>query len=220
MKRGQGRPVKGYRTASGERVPGVTTILGRFKESGGLIHWAWKCGIDGINYRDARDKAASAGSIAHQWIDDHVHGQDLTEFPEASREDLDLAASGFDAFLEWFAQTRVQIIETETPLVSEEYRFAGTFDALAEIGGRLVLLDWKTSNATYSDYVCQLAAYRQLLRERGDDVATAQLLRVGKQYADFHLHAYPAGVLDMAWEFFRGARELYDIDKKLRKVAA
>ena len=220
MKRGQGRPVKGYRTASGERVPGVTTILGRFKESGGLIHWAWKCGIDGINYRDARDKAASAGSIAHQWIDDHVHGQDLTEFPEASREDLDLAASGFDAFLEWFAQTRVQIIETETPLVSEEYRFAGTFDALAEIGGRLVLLDWKTSNATYSDYVCQLAAYRQLLRERGDDVATAQLLRVGKQYADFHLHAYPAGVLDMAWEFFRGARVLYDLDKSLRKVAA
>lgn len=33
-------PKKGYYTSSGLRVPGVTTIIGRFKDSGGLIHWA------------------------------------------------------------------------------------------------------------------------------------------------------------------------------------
>jgi hypothetical protein len=33
-------PKKGYYTQKGERVPGVTTILGRFKDSGALIHWA------------------------------------------------------------------------------------------------------------------------------------------------------------------------------------
>jgi hypothetical protein len=34
------RPKGGYRNAEGVRVPGVTTIIGRFKDSGGLINWA------------------------------------------------------------------------------------------------------------------------------------------------------------------------------------
>lgn len=33
-------PTKGYYNAKGQRVPGVTTVLGRFKDSGALIHWA------------------------------------------------------------------------------------------------------------------------------------------------------------------------------------
>ena len=33
-------PRAGYYTSSGERVPGVTTIIGRFKDAGGLIHWS------------------------------------------------------------------------------------------------------------------------------------------------------------------------------------
>lgn len=35
-------PKSGYYTRDGKRVPGVTTILGKFKESGGLIHWSWE----------------------------------------------------------------------------------------------------------------------------------------------------------------------------------
>jgi len=34
------RPKSGYRLSNGERIPGVTTIIGRFKESGGLLWWA------------------------------------------------------------------------------------------------------------------------------------------------------------------------------------
>lgn len=33
-------PKSGYYTKAGVRVPGVTTVIGRFKDSGGLIHWA------------------------------------------------------------------------------------------------------------------------------------------------------------------------------------
>lgn len=34
-------PKGGYRTKDGSRVPGTTTILGRFKESEGITYWAW-----------------------------------------------------------------------------------------------------------------------------------------------------------------------------------
>ncbi len=40
-------PKEGY-YVDGKRVPGVTTVLGRFKESGGLIHWSWKIAFDGL----------------------------------------------------------------------------------------------------------------------------------------------------------------------------
>ena len=38
------RPKGGYRLKSGESVPGVTTIIGRFKDSGGLLWWAFEQG--------------------------------------------------------------------------------------------------------------------------------------------------------------------------------
>jgi len=72
-----GRPSSGYRTPEGERVVGVTTVLSRFKESGGLIHWAWQQGRDGLDYRESRDKAANAGSIAHTLVELDIHGHAL-----------------------------------------------------------------------------------------------------------------------------------------------
>ena len=33
----------------GKLLPGTTTIIGKFKNSGALIHWAWKQGMDGID---------------------------------------------------------------------------------------------------------------------------------------------------------------------------
>ena len=67
-------PTQPYLLKSGERVPGTTTIIGRFKESGALIHWAWKLGMEGRNYREVRDSAADAGTLAHAMIEDQGKG--------------------------------------------------------------------------------------------------------------------------------------------------
>lgn len=218
--RGAGRPKDGYRLADGARVPGVTTVTGYFK-SAGLIGWAYKRGRDGLTLYGSRDEAADAGSIAHQWIEDTLHGIELTEYPEVPVKLLVQARTGYDAFREWHADYKPKIVETETPLVSERYGFGGTLDCLAFVR-ELVIFDWKTSNGTYPDYIAQLAAYRQLLRERDGDKAPrrAYLLRVGKEYADFHFHSWPESVLDVGWEWFRYAQGLYESDRKLKKLAA
>jgi hypothetical protein len=202
----------------------VTTITGRFKDSGGLIHWAWNEGAEGRDYRASRDKAAEAGSICHGWIEDWIHGVPV-DVSNLSDPLWIQAAKGYLAFQEWADQVKLEILETEVPLVSEQYKFGGTFDALALVAGTPKLLDWKTSNAVYAEYVAQLAAYRQLIWERGDAhphsyPQSAQLLRVGKEHADFHVHSYPESVLDIGWSYFKRAREMYDLDKELRKVAA
>lgn len=216
---GGGRP-SAYKLKDGSRVPGVTTIVGRYKDSGGLIHWAWTMGQEGQDYRKVRDDAASAGTITHAWIDDDVHGRPLTEFRDADRELLDKAAVGLEAFRSWRSQVDLELVDTERPYISEVHRFGGTYDAVARVNGKLSLLDWKTSNKIYPDYVVQLAAYRALYLEcAGEELHGAHLLRVGKEFGDFHYHSFPAAVLDRGWEAFTLMRRLYDIDAVLKKVA-
>lgn len=220
MIRGPGRP-KQYRLANGDRVPGVTTITGRFKDSGGLIHWAWTQGIEGKDYRETKEAAAEVGLMVHDRIDAFIHSEpEPRPAPGATAEMLAAAKRGFETFLEWSTQVGLDVLETEVPLVSEKHKFAGTFDCLAVVAGRVVLLDWKSSNGVYADYIVQLAAYRTLLRERGTKVDEAQLLRFGKEHGDFHQHHYPAGLLDKAWSAFEHMRELYELDKTLKKAAA
>jgi hypothetical protein len=218
--KGGGRPSV-YKLADGTRVPGSTTICNRFKEAGGLIHWAWAQGRDGKDFRETRDNAADAGGIAHDMIEADIHGDPLPDFSRSKPEHVTLALKALEAFREWRDQVKLEVLETESPLVSEKFRYGGTFDALARINGKLMLLDWKTSSGVYGDYIAQVASYRQLLREcRGLEVEGAQLLRFGKEFADFHLHHYPLAVLDHGFRFFELAREAFDVDKILSKVAA
>jgi len=59
-------PANIYKNAQGKRIPGVTTVISNLGWSkGGLMHWAWEQGINGIDYKETRDKAADTGTIAH-----------------------------------------------------------------------------------------------------------------------------------------------------------
>jgi hypothetical protein len=219
------RPKHGYHLEDGTRVPGVTTVIGRYKESGGLIHWAWDLGMQGINYRDARDKAADAGTLGHDMIESFTLGKDpFGAIPTGTAEDLIVKATqAYQAFLLWFESTNIEIVDTEMALVSEKHRFGGTPDALGKTpAGDYVLLDYKTSNRIYADYLIQLACYARLLEENQivkRKVSRFHLLRVGKEFADFHHHSWPREALQPAWESFLLMRELYDLDKRLKEIA-
>jgi len=210
----------------GTRVPGTTTILGRFKAADGLIHWAWQCGRDGKDYRAERDTAANIGTVAHEMVEQFIAGSPASECEvlasKLSRDDAGKARSAFAAYQSWAANFRVRIIEREVQLVSEAYKYGGTPDAIGYVGNQtgLALLDWKSSNSVYADYLIQLAAYRQLWDENNPDrpiVAGFHLLRFAKTEGDFAHHYFPN--LDEAWEQFKLFRQAYEIDKQLKKRA-
>lgn len=219
---GGGRPAK-YVVADGTKVPGVTTITGRFKESGGLIHWAWQLGVDGKDYRQVRDDAASAGHVAHAMIDASIHGQPLPEPPkDCPAAMLDAARVGFGAFETWRRRVPFELFATEVPLISEVHRFGGTLDALGRVENTLALLDWKSSNGVYPEYLAQIGAYVILAEERLEygAIQEVHLLRVGKEMGDFHHHSWGRNVLEEACAAFLLMRQLYDRMALLKKVAA
>ena len=169
-------PKAGYRLKDGTPVPGTTTICSAYKDSGGLIHWAWNQGKQGLDYRETRDKAGDIGTLVHAAIEAKLNDAPLPLLPEEG-------AKAINAFLEWEKQNKIEILEQEIQLVSEEFRYGGTLDAVGLVDGKYVLLDWKTSKGVYKNYLLQLAAYAQLWNENYPDRAItggAWLVRFSK----------------------------------------
>lgn len=211
---------KGGYSLDGEKIPGVTTIISRFKESGGLIHWAWKQGADGLDYRETKQKAADAGTCAH----DMFECWKLKKKFDPSGYDAQIvvkARGAYSAFLEWAEQTKLEIDQTELSLISKKYRYGGTLDAML-VNGKRSLGDYKTSNAIYIDYLIQGGAYNNLWNENyPDDVVTGgfHLLRFSKQeHPDDPVsfaHHYWSDV-KLATEQFLLLRKAFDNDKRLK----
>lgn len=243
-------PANGY-WLDGKRLPSVTTILGRYKESGSLIKWAYRQGREHELLvsqgkpapRDLYDKdattaqAALAGTIAHDMIESFILGKSSEKDAGvvaaevglkhgAGREDgpptevLQRAQNSFTQFVEWWGNTRLTVTHTELGLMSKEHRYGGTLDAVGrDAKGRVVLIDWKTSNAVYGDYLYQLAAYALLLQENHPELNPQgyHLLRVAKESADFAHHYF--GELENEKRAFVLMRELYEIDARTKKRA-
>lgn len=208
-------PTVPYKNKQGIRLPSVTTILGRFKDSGGLIYWAWGLGRDGVTLDDAKKEACSAGSLVHQWIEDTLRGKPLSPAGPVTIEVLEKAQNAYQQFLTWRSGFDVNVTHTEVSLTSERYQFGGTLDGAAMAGHRIIL-DWKASNGLYPDYLLQCAAYALLWEENyGEQIDEAHILRVSKEDADFE-HRKFSGLED-AKEIFISYAALYPKVKKLEK---
>lgn len=199
-----------------ERVPSVTQVISRFKESGGLIHWAWQLGTEGKDYRQVRDTAADAGTAAHAMVEADIRGKVFN--PTLYDENVVRMAEGaFNAYKEWKAQTKLVAVASEVPLVSKVHKFGGTLDAML-VHGLLAMGDWKSANKVYPDNLMQLAAYGALWDENnpGNPVRGGyHLLRFDKTHGDFE-HRYFAS-LDNELEQFLLLVKAYALDKKLKE---
>jgi hypothetical protein len=208
-------PTQPYKNKDGKRLPSVTTILGRFKESGGLLYWAWNLGRDGISMDSVKEKACTAGTIAHQWIEDELHGKELTAYRDVPEDTYKQAENAFEQFKVWRKGFNLEVTHTEVSLVSEKYQFGGTLDGAA-LDGRRVVLDWKTSGAVYSDYLVQCAAYAILWEENyGEVIDEAHILRISKDNADFEHRRFVG--LDKAKELFKLYTQAYPLCKEVDK---
>ena len=202
------RPKGGYKLKDGTTIPGVTTIIGGNLgwSKGALMHWAWKEGKEGRNFRDTSEAAADAGTLAHAMAEADIKGSPYEPPPNVEKETLDKAETAYLGYLDWKKSSKLEIVESELPLISEEHAFGGTIDAIGKLNGKLCLIDFKTSNGVYEDHLIQLAAYNHLCMVNGYPVTSLHLGRFTKEHGDWHHHAYAD--LSDAWKAFLLLREL------------
>lgn len=214
-------PTIPYKNAAGKRLPGTTTVAGRFKEADALIHWAWNLGMEGADYRKVRQSAADVGTVAHEYVDAHINNREpnVSLYPAAIRNKAQVA---FKNFLSWELSHKLQVVETEVHLVSEEWQYGGTPDAIAVVDGKLSLLDWKTSARIYPETLIQIAAYKHLWEENrpgaeNEIVGGCHVVRFNKEDAGFQ-HVW-FDDLSEEWKAFMHMRELYELMKGVKRRA-
>lgn len=245
----------GYFTKKGERVPGTTTVIGRFKNSGGITHWAWALGYEpyrearaiiekivqqgavdsgtlhdcklilnkspeSFDYRNARDAAATIGTIVHARVDAYARKQPFDPSPYVSEEFPDpVAASetGYGAFLEWAGSTHFELEEAEVNIVSDLYRYGGTPDVIL-VRGQKTVGDYKTGDIYPEQILPQLAAYERLLVEAGKIAGGigGHAMSINKKTGGFVHRYFTREEMSTGWEIFIKMRELYDLIKFIK----
>ncbi len=217
-------PANIYKNKDGKRVPGTTTIIGGNLgwSKNGLIHWAWDQGINGLDYRQTRDKAADTGTIAHAMVEHELKGEKFDwpglawKLGATDNEQVKQAESAFAEFVNWKEVYKFELKHSEHLLVSEQYQYGGQIDIAAVQGGRAIV-DIKTSNAIYEDHKIQLAAYNNLWNENypEEPIEAWYILQLGKD-GGFAYYSLPASTIEAGWRAFVLLRELHDLKKKLK----
>jgi hypothetical protein len=164
---------------NGRPIPGVTTLLGKGLPKPAIPYWAAKsvaeyvidnpdgvealrslgrgpavAALKGVPW-EKRDRAALRGTEIHALGQKVAHGQEV---------DAGEWAAWVEGYAEWLDAFDVTPLYTERVVVSEAWRYAGTFDGIFTFGagpwaGRTVLVDIKTSKGVYGETALQTAAY-------------------------------------------------------------
>lgn len=166
-----------YKVNELEKPKGVTTILGAVLAKD-LMQWAVDCAVEYLSaklpvitqvdlkeaaneYKNRRDAGAGTGTEAHALVEAFLKGVDTPEGKHSPE-----ALNAFNAFKEWFGKTSPKVINVEEVIYSQTFKFAGTYDCMLEIDGRVYLCDLKTTNVSrkapngvYAENFVQLGAY-------------------------------------------------------------
>ncbi len=169
-----------YKVNDTEKPKGVTTILGSVLAKD-LMGWAVSCAIEYIRtklpvvteedlkiaeveHTVKRDSGASTGTEAHALVEAFLKGKhDGKTFSEEPSIE---AGNAYGAFVEWFRKAKPEVINVEEVIYSDKYKYAGTYDCMLRIDGKVYLCDLKTTNASrkapngvYAENFIQLGAY-------------------------------------------------------------
>jgi hypothetical protein len=184
------------------KYPSVTTILGVLRKPA-LEYWFKNNTIQFINRESAKGK--SVGTDIHKAIENYV----LTGEMKVETEYPDEVTNALNSFALFRKENRaIQLQWSEMALTSEEYKFNGTIDCIANIveqavgethsGIRLtpIILDWKTGQAKeketpdiYDEYKYQVSAYVKLYNEvQKQDIKEAIIVSVAKDKVAYNTY--------------------------------
>jgi len=226
-------PTVPYHNASGQRLPGVTWVLGQNLgwNKDALMKWANREGLAGKDIRGDRSTsnvAATIGTAVHAMIEADIQGWDpvaaagsgLADLPECDRA---AAHAGFDGFKRWARNNRITIVGTELHGVDEEYQTGFCLDGLGleeqeEGPPTFTLLDWKRTKGTYADHFIQVSAYTVFIEKylrrwdvlpEGGQLTGAHVLRVGD--GNFSHKFWTRRQLEDGWRVFSWLRALHQL---------
>lgn len=174
----------------GVEIPSVSRVMEPLKASS-------YAGISEKTLARAADKGSSVHNSIENWL---KFGID--DIPEEHRP-------YFDGFLEWWNEYQPEVVASEVKTYHKLMRYGGTIDLLAYIGGKLTLIDFKTTYRLLEKSCgVQLEAYAQALASHGIMVEAKHILHLKKDGK----WAYPEFPTKdpVRWRVFSALKCVYD----------
>ncbi len=140
-------------------------------------------------YKSIGKDAAQIGTIVHDWIESAIkykmNGGAAPKTPKG-----DEVGRCIKAYKDWSRERKPKWLQTEQKIYYHDPGgvncYAGTVDALAEVDGKLCVIDFKTSKKIYKPYHLQVAAYAQAISTQDQiDMPMGMILRVDKETGTF-----------------------------------
>lgn len=149
-----------YVTPDGKKYPSVTTVLSEEKKKA-LLRWRERVGEEEADR--IKNKASVRGTKFHDLCEKYLKGDYNIECT------LDGIFKQFKSTLGRINQKSILCLEQH--LYSDSLRVAGQVDCVAEIDGKLSIIDFKTSSKLKDrkyiwDYFMQASAYSYMFEER------------------------------------------------------
>lgn len=154
--------------------------------------------------------AADIGSLVHKFAEEWAlgHGPQMPVHP--------LARQCAEQFLQWWENHHVEVIAAERKVYHQGRNYAGTVDLIANVNGRRVIADFKTSTGIWPEYRLQLAAYASAYQyETGWRAEERVCLRFGKDGA-FEAATYGGDWFDDQLAF-EAALDLYRWQESIKQ---
>lgn len=166
----------------GKPLNGVTTVLGDIISKGdGIIHWAWKLGTEGKDWKNNRDDAGTKGTDIHSLVEDYVKDCITENDGLATQRITNDGVDPIKHFVEWAREQNVKFLVSEKNVYSRELWVGGICDLVLEIGGERYVGDVKTSKRIYWSQFLQMGAYQLCFEEMGEKPFDGSIIiRLGK----------------------------------------
>jgi len=136
---------------------------------------------------DKRDEAADAGTLAHEFVENHLRGLPDPKTEGLPKAVIEKAEGCYLTFLDWEKTHELEVIDSEVGLTSEVMPFGGTIDhvirtaTLKREPQAVEILDIKTGKGIYLEAKIQVGTYKMLWQEHHPDrpVRGLHILRLG-----------------------------------------
>jgi hypothetical protein len=164
-------------------------------------------------HRMVKEREATIGDLAHDWASQWIKGK-KPEIPEEDR-----LRNCVISFLNWVKESKIKFEMTEKVVYSKRYNYAGILDAAGKIDGERVILDFKATNAIYSEMRYQLAGYWQALEEETKkQYKRGYIVKFGKDTGEFQVLEIPRGEYKKDLKAFLGALAIKRREKEIGQI--
>ena len=202
-----------------KRVKSVTTLINAHLgwSKGALIGWTRKHCLKGDDSMAIMKEAGRVGTLTHIMIEEFIKGGRVF-LDGYSPKEISHAKEAYYNFLTFKKDYNPEILETELKMVSEQYKFGGTCDAVAKVkigkNKKLMILDWKSSNSIHSEHKIQIAAYAKMYEENsGERIKGALIVRLDKDKKEYEVEHLKIKDLDWGWKVFKLILKLQELKK-------